>query len=71
MPAPGMVPMMKRNVMTDYGKCSLPMYQPTAAMAYHQMALTAMQLQQPAYVPIASESVHFFNGNHDKYSGQN
>jgi hypothetical protein len=45
----GMMPMMKQNSAASETKCGMPFYQP---FAYQQMALAAMQLQQPTYVPI-------------------
>jgi len=52
--AGGMMPVLKPPSVD--GKCgtALPVYQP-ATVAYQQMALAGMQLQQPAYVPITSK----------------
>jgi len=48
-----MLPVLKPpSVDTKCGP-ALPVYQP-ATVAYQQMALAGMQLQQPAYVPITS-----------------
>jgi len=57
-----MVPVLKPPSVQDGGKCAaaagttMPaLYQP-ATVAYQQMALAGMQLQQPAaYVPITSQ----------------
>lgn len=54
---PGMAPVLKRGAIVG-NKYGLPMYQapPPPALAYQQMALAAMHLQQqPMYVPITSE----------------
>lgn len=47
---PTMIPVIKRSAMTD-SKYGVPVYHQPAALAYQQMALAALQLQPPAYVP--------------------
>ena len=56
---PTMIPVIKRSAMTD-SKYGVPVYHQPAALAYQQMALAALQLQPPAYVPYTCESFLIF-----------